>query len=205
MGFKILIAPVRKLNKLANDAMVMQDYESLLITSVNAVDSVKAGMKVICVGEKTAQAARINGGKVDHCFERIENLIDWLSSQNSAQLVYAHGDPISIDLSTIAGLKHHKIRMVKVYEMSTIMWKKHTIFEVESLREAIFPVFSTKSALSLRDNLSALSSQFRARIFPISNGVASIFEEKQNLLIESPPEVPNWSLLKQKIENAFKN
>ena len=190
----VILAPVRHVEKIDHGAVQTKKFDAIILTSANGVnyyDYDLPALPIYCVGENTALAARQKNGKVVGVFLNLAALSEALQRLPHTKFMHIHGDPTSANLGHVAALKHHEFEKVICYKGCHKVWTKTEHNRIEQTQNAIFPVFSYASALSLTANLESLASHFCAKILPISFEVSMFFDKNSKITLLPYPKEPN--------------
>lgn len=152
MGIGAIISPVVKITPLKYASPKIEQFKAIIFTSINGVRFFKAddfyGYPVLCVGTRTAAAARELGYKVIASAESAEALTRLIKAQGfeaGSKLLYVRGEDIAFDF--VSALPEFIWSWVIVYNakpLSEISFEAKIAIENNKIQAVVF--FSKRSA-----------------------------------------------------------
>jgi len=189
---EVLVAPLIEI--VATDAeLPLEGITHLLVTSANALPALDGvelpgPVSVLCVGPRTAEAARRRGLTVACVAPTAAELADAARNvlPNGARVLYLRGAHVATDIAAALRAAGHHVDEVVVYDQRALPLSDAAARVLGSGRPVIAPLFSARSARLLRDALAAVPIRGEMRPVAISPAVARAFGAPAAAVAEVP-------------------
>ena len=170
---RVVNAPVMHISG-AGARVDLSGYGGVILTSANAVDFAPAldGIRVYCVGNRTADAARARGAEIVLVAQDADALVR--ECESPGPLIHLRGEHARGDVAkrlSLAGIETHE---AVIYRQQARPLSKEARALIEGEARVILPLFSPRSARLVGEQVERVGPQVAA--IAMSPAVASAWE-----------------------------
>lgn len=190
----LVVSPLMEMRFLS-PALPPGRFETLILTSeagAVAAGSLRgAGVVlpdgVVCVGQRTAEAARLGGFRVGQVFATADALIAGMPESAGACL-YLHGRDVSQPIAACLAARGMQAEAAAIYEQREVPLSPSALLALENSHSVLVPVYSARSAhLVMRELSDGLAA--KTLFCAISETILSVLpamSRARTLVAESP-------------------
>lgn len=169
----VVRSPIMKITA-TGDWPDLTGADVIIVTSAHAIHGSLDGRPVLCVGARTAEAARQAGGDVRHCALDAMSLLAWMETQpNPGFVLYLRGTHVATDIPDALAKRSIKARSVQTYQQEDLPLTDAARTVLEGERPAILPLFSPRSARLVGQAVDRVGAD--VHVIAISKAVAEVW------------------------------
>lgn len=185
VDIKALISPLHCI-EYRSATLDLEDVHHLVFTSVHGINAFvrlcdERGIKCICVGDKTSEAARAAGLNARSAGGNVSDLImlaRQISHGRDGRFLYLRGQHAAGDLSAELALNGIPVTEMILYDQVPLSVSIEVKQQIERLDSLVIPIFSQRSACALMAELKSINAPPMAAVC-ISNNVANALDGEQ--------------------------
>lgn len=158
---RVVISPVMRIVA-GDEAPDLSCYRGVILTSANAVRFVPdlSGMRIYCVGERTAEAAMRAGGEIALVAQDADTLI--AQNPGPGPLIHLHGEHTRGDVAKRLNLAGIETDEVMVYRQEALPLSDEAKALIEGDTPVVLPLYSPRSARLVASGVTRIGAQVQA-------------------------------------------